>query len=76
MSGIRNSRKWALFRAGEKILYHSGSTDCNIPLSMGIPSIMVPCGLGAGAHTREEYIVIDSQVPGIKMAFELILHYM
>ena len=54
----------------------SGSTDCNIPLSMGIPSIMVPCGLGAGAHTREEYIVIDSQVPGIKMAFELILHYM
>ena len=54
----------------------SGSTDCNIPLSMGIPSIMVPCGLGAGAHTREEYIVIDSQVPGIKMAFDLILHYM
>lgn len=54
----------------------SGSTDCNIPLSMGIPSIMVPCGLGAGAHTREEYIEIDSQVPGIKVAFELILHYM
>lgn len=54
----------------------SASTDCNIPLSMGIPSIMVPCGLGAGAHTREEYITVDSQIPGIKFAFDMILHYM
>jgi len=53
----------------------SGSTDCNVPLSLGIPSIMVSCGSGAGAHTREEYIDIDSQVPGLKVAFELILHY-
>ena len=55
---------------------HSSSTDSNIPLSMGIPSITIPCGLGAGAHTREEYIEIDSQVPGMKLAFELILYYM
>ena len=54
----------------------SGSTDCNVPLSMGIPSIMVACGLGAGAHTREEYIEVDSQIPGIKFAFDMILHYM
>jgi di/tripeptidase len=53
----------------------SGSTDCNVPLSLGIPSIMVSCGSGAGAHTREEYIDIDSQVPGLKVAFALILHY-
>ena len=52
------------------------STDSNIPLSMGIPAITIPCGLGAGAHTREEYIEIASQVPGMKLAFELILHYM
>lgn len=54
----------------------AGSTDCNIPLSMGIPSIMVPCGKGEGVHTRGEYIEIDSQVPGLKVAFELVLHHM
>lgn len=54
----------------------SASTDCNIPLSMGIPSVEVSCGRGGGAHTRSEFIEIDSQVPGIKLAFELILHHM
>lgn len=54
----------------------SASTDCNIPLSMGIPAIEVSCGFGFGAHTREEFIVIDSQVPGLKLAFEMILHHM
>ena len=52
------------------------STDCNIPLSMGIPAVEVSCGRGAGAHTRSEYIEIDSQVPGIKLAYEMILHHM
>ena len=54
----------------------AASTDCNIPLSMGIPSVELRCGRGAGAHTREEYIEIDSQVPGIKVAFESILYHM
>lgn len=54
----------------------SASTDCNIPLSMGIPAIEVSCGRGRGAHTREEYIEIDSQVPGLKLAFEMILYHM
>ena len=53
----------------------SASTDCNIPLSMGIPAVEVSCGCGAGAHTRGEYIEIDSQVPGLKVAYELILHH-
>jgi di/tripeptidase len=43
---------------------------------MGIPAVEVSCGRGAGAHTRGEYIEIDSQVPGLKLAFELILHHM
>ena len=53
----------------------SGSTDCNVPLSMGIPAICPGCVLGAGAHTREEYVEIDSLLPGLKVAFELILHH-
>ena len=56
--------------------FTSGSTDCNIPLSMGIPAVCLPCAHGAGVHTREEYIEIDSQLPGLKVAFEMILHYM
>lgn len=53
-----------------------GSTDYNIPLSMGIPSICVSCIEGGNAHTREEYICVDSIVPGLKVAFEMILHHM
>ena len=52
-----------------------GSTDCNIPLSLGIPSLSVGCYKGAKAHTREEYLFIDSLYPGLKLAFELILYH-
>ena len=52
-----------------------GSTDCNVPLSMGIPAICPGCVMGWGAHTREEYVEIDSLLPGLKVAAELILHH-
>ena len=52
-----------------------GSTDCNVPLSMGIPAICPGCVMGWGAHTREEYVLIDSLLPGLKVAAELILHH-
>ena len=55
--------------------FTSGSTDCNVPLSMGIPAICPGCVIGAGAHTREEYVQIDSLLPGLKVAFELIAHH-
>ncbi len=52
-----------------------GSTDCNIPLSMGIPSLCMGTYEGSGAHTREEYIVIDSLMPGYKVGFQMVLNY-
>lgn len=52
-----------------------GSTDCNIPLSMGIPSLSVGGYKGAKAHAREEYLFIDSLYPGLKLVFDLILHH-
>lgn len=55
--------------------FHAGSTDCNIPLSVGIPAICVGCVDGHGAHTREEYIEISSLRPGLGLAFDLILHH-
>lgn len=54
---------------------HAGSTDCNIPLSLGIPAVCVGVVDGAGAHTREEYVCIDSFVKGYRCAFACILPY-
>lgn len=60
---------------GVELAYRSGSTDCNIPLSMGIPAVCLGCYKGAGAHTREEYVEIDSLLPGLGLAFEMIMHH-
>ena len=65
----------AMRHYGHGLSFGVGSTDCNIPLSMGIPSICVGCYRGAGAHTREEYVEIESLLPGLKFASELILHH-
>ena len=53
----------------------SASTDCNIPLSMGIPAVNTGCYIGYGTHTREEHIEISSICPSQKVAFDLILSY-
>ncbi len=60
---------------GLETITTSGSTDCNVPLSMGIPAICPGCVLGSGAHTREEYVEEWSLLPGLKVAFSLILHH-
>lgn len=60
---------------GKELRFGRGSTDCNIPLSMGIPAICVGCYNGAGSHTREEWVEIDSLLPGLKFAFDMILHH-
>ena len=60
---------------GHGFTFGAGSTDCNIPLAMGIPAICVGCYRGRGAHTRQEYVEIDSLLPGLKYASDLILHH-
>lgn len=60
---------------GHGLSFGAGSTDCNIPLAMGIPAICVGCYRGKGAHTREEYVMIDSLLPGLKFAADLILEH-
>ena len=52
---------------------NAGSTDCNIPLSMGIPSVCIGNYRGFGAHTREEYVEISSLAEGYRVAFEMVL---
>ena len=60
---------------GHEVNYGVGSTDCNIPLSMGIPSVCIGCADGGGAHTREEFVYIDSLKPGLTLAFDMILYH-
>lgn len=60
---------------GRELHFTSGSTDCNVPLALGIPAICVGCYEGKGSHTREEYIIVDSLLPGMKFAFDMILGY-
>lgn len=53
----------------------SGSTDCNWPLSLGIPAICFGGYKGAGAHTRGEYIELDSLPAGMRIVTSFILSY-
>lgn len=53
----------------------SSSTDCNIPLSMGVPSVCYGLYYGSGAHTREEYVEIASLPLGYRVAMESVLDY-
>lgn len=54
---------------------HPGSTDCNIPLSQGIPSLCFGCYIGAGAHTRSEWVLAESLMPGYNALLEIISSY-
>ncbi len=57
---------------GEKIKYTSASTDCNIPLSLGVPAVCMSVFRGAGAHTREEWVEKDSMILGTELAIKVI----
>ena len=60
---------------GSTAKYHSGSTDCNVPRSLGIPALCPGVYQGGGAHTREDYVSIASIAIGLKIAADIILHY-
>lgn len=59
-------------RAGFEPGFHPGSTDCNIPFSLGIPAATVGLCRGGGAHTREEWIETKSLKAGLGIAADLI----
>ena len=52
-----------------------GSTDCNIPLSMGIPAACFGMYRGGGAHTREEWMEPSSLCAGMKAAACALLNW-
>ena len=64
-----------LIAANCDAIYSSGSTDCNIPLSLGIPSVCLGVVTGKGAHTREEILYLQSLVPGCKLCLDFLSNY-
>ena len=56
--------------------FHSSSTDCNIPFSLGIPAVCTGVYRGQGAHTREEFIELSSLPAGFRMMLSFLLSYL
>jgi tripeptide aminopeptidase len=50
-----------------------GSTDANIPLSRGLPSVCVGLTYGNGAHTVKEYIQTSPLGEGIAQVIDLVI---
>ncbi len=60
----------------EEMKKTAGSTDANIPLSRGIPAVTIGTVTGEGAHTREEWVDLDSMPHGIGMILRLMDRYL
>jgi len=56
---------------GESVSFKSSSTDCNIPLSLGIPALCIGVSNYAGMHTREEWVEKASLASGLEIALRL-----
>ena len=56
---------------GEKVSFRSSSTDCNIPLSLGVPALCVGVNMHNGIHTREEWVDKASLSLGLEVAIKL-----
>ena len=50
-----------------------GSTDANIPLSMGIPALVLGITNGAGAHTTEEFIYTAPVAKGLNQLLHFVV---
>ena len=55
---------------GEKVTYVSSSTDCNIPLSLGVAALCIGTNRHAKIHTREEWVDKNSLKTGLLIAIE------
>ncbi|MDO4439157.1 MAG: M20/M25/M40 family metallo-hydrolase [Eubacteriales bacterium] len=71
---IHRAEKAVKQYSGKLPVQKPGSTDCNIPLSLGIPSVCIGCYLGQGAHTKEEYIHLSSLKTGYLITASMIFN--
>ena len=59
----------------EKPKYRAAATDCGVPLSMSIPAVCFGTYSGGGAHSREEWLNIDSVPAGFEIVMKFINTY-
>ncbi|MBO5454120.1 MAG: M20/M25/M40 family metallo-hydrolase [Clostridia bacterium] len=57
----------------EKVSYKSSSTDCNIPLSLGVSALCIGANNHNKVHTREEWLDKKSIIPGLEIAIKTAL---
>ena len=50
---------------GKKITFKSSSTDCNVPLSLGVAALCIGANVHANVHTREEWVDKESMKTGL-----------
>ena len=60
---------------GQEAKFVSGSTDCNIPLSLGIPSVCMGVCIASGLHTRGETLQLDSLPQGSQLCMRFLCHF-
>ena len=60
---------------GMEASFYSGSTDCNIPLSRGIPAVCMGVCVGAGCHTRSEWLEVSSLYDGGRLFMDFLADY-
>ena len=53
--------------------FRPASTDSNVPLSLGIPANTIGTVRGGLAHTREEWVELESLKTGLKIVLSLML---
>ncbi len=58
---------------GLDMIRESSSTDCNIPLSLGIPALCVGVFMGDGWHTRGEWIEKASLPVGLEIGVKIVM---
>lgn len=67
VSFLKDRVERAFAGAGQRVVFASASTDCNLPMSVGIPAVSFGVCKGVGAHTEEEYILLDTLLPGMEI---------
>jgi acetylornithine deacetylase/succinyl-diaminopimelate desuccinylase-like protein len=56
----------------QEAVFGCGSTDANMPLSMGIPSACISVCDGGGCHTREEWLDTASLTDGCRLLMDVV----
>ena len=60
---------------GQEAKFVSASTDCNIPLSLGIPSVCMGVCEASGLHTREEVLYLKSLPTGCALCMDFLCNF-